>query len=778
MKELEDLLQERLERLEAGEPLETCLEAAPDEVVAGLRLAARMRALEWPEQPPEHAAAQRAIIFNTPLYKKQKEVKVNETHQNKKSLWNKRLWAPAILAAAFGLAACLLVGGLSARMFFSNRDGRSVIERIPLIGEKAVTWLENTGRSEAQEPDEVLVNNPDEAVLLNRRGLVEWMDEDAQWQAAPAGSVLKAGVHLRTGLLSGAELVFYDGSRVAVGPQAEIVIDRLHANTGKAEREVVLTQLSGESEHHVISSSQAGSRYEVHTPAGVGEARGTTFSVIVNPDQGALFKVAEGKVSVTAQDETVLVESGQATLVNPDEPPAQPQYFFMGQGAVTLIGETWVVAGQALLTYPGTVIIGNPQVGDEVFFEGRMQDDNTRRVDLIVLLSRSPANRFSLTGLVETIGADFWTVNEQQFAVTDITQVDAGIVEGDLVKVEGLIMPDGTLQAETIRRLEDAPGLPFDFVGVVQSIEAEVWIVSDVEVILSEGASLDEGLEVGDLVRVTGWILEDGAWQAESIQRVLDESQAFEFSGEIESIDPWVVSGIPFETREWTFIEEGLEPGDRVSVKGQVMQDGAWVAFEVQRLEDLAEVRIILVGMLTGIDPWVVSGVTLTVDEETLISEDVVLGMLVRVEIRMLEDGTWIAVRIDPMGKLEWADGCREVTAVVVSVSGNQVQLKGWPLLVLGEEAVVLSERSSHGNLQPNSVVLVQICMDEEGNPRIVYVYIILDPAVVEPPDFELPGEKVAICHKPNSKNPHTIVVSQSAAPAHLGHGDILGPCP
>ena len=40
--------------------------------------------------------------------------------------------------------------------------------------------------------------------------------------------------------------------------------------------------------------------------------------------------------------------------------------------------------------------------------------------------------------------------------------------------------------------------------------------------------------------------------------------------------------------------------------------------------------------------------------------------------------------------------------------------------------------------------------------------------------------EKVLICHRPpgNPENAHTISVSPNAVPAHLAHGDTLGPCP
>jgi hypothetical protein len=46
------------------------------------------------------------------------------------------------------------------------------------------------------------------------------------------------------------------------------------------------------------------------------------------------------------------------------------------------------------------------------------------------------------------------------------------------------------------------------------------------------------------------------------------------------------------------------------------------------------------------------------------------------------------------------------------------------------------------------------------------------------PPDDQY-AEKVLICHIPpgNPGNEHTISVSVNAVPAHLGHGDHLGPC-
>jgi hypothetical protein len=47
-------------------------------------------------------------------------------------------------------------------------------------------------------------------------------------------------------------------------------------------------------------------------------------------------------------------------------------------------------------------------------------------------------------------------------------------------------------------------------------------------------------------------------------------------------------------------------------------------------------------------------------------------------------------------------------------------------------------------------------------------------------PGYGYGGAKVTLCHIPpgNPDNAHTITVGASAVPAHLGHGDTLGPCP
>ena len=250
----------------------------------------------------------------------------------------------------------------------------------------------------------------------------------------------------------------------------------------------------------------------------------------------------------------------------------------------------------------------------------------------------------------------------------------------------------------------------------------------------------------------------------------------FEIVGKLESTDPWMVTGNTFATRETTQIDEGLEAGDLVKVKGVILEDGTWLAYSIELVEEQTDPIIILIGKVASIDPWVVNGITLNVTPETLIGEGIEPGMIVRVEILLLEDGTWEVISIVSLAEFTAVPGCATVTATVLSVNGNEIQLVGWPVVTLSEDVKIENDQGDEGTLAANQVVLVVVCSSEEGQIIITHI-IILNISEGEVPSNE-GGEKVLICHKPDKKGGHTISVSSSAVSAHLGHGDKLGPCP
>ena len=252
-------------------------------------------------------------------------------------------------------------------------------------------------------------------------------------------------------------------------------------------------------------------------------------------------------------------------------------------------------------------------------------------------------------------------------------------------------------------------------------------------------------------------------------------TSTFELVGALEGTDPWVIAGTTVETNESTQISDGLQVGDLVRVRGTVLEDGSWLAYSIEPAEEQTDPIIVLIGKVDSVDPWVVNGITFNVTADTIITGEITPGMLVRVEILLLEDGTWEVLSITPLGDVTETEGCISVVATVVSVTETEIQFLGWPSMPLGADVKI--EGVDEGVvLSTNQPVLVVLC-PSDGQIVIVQIIVIV---VTPPPDQgEVPteGEKVLICHKPD-KNAHTLSLPQSAIPAHLGHGDILGPCP
>lgn len=280
----------------------------------------------------------------------------------------------------------------------------------------------------------------------------------------------------------------------------------------------------------------------------------------------------------------------------------------------------------------------------------------------------------------------------------------------------------------------------------------------------------------------------------------------FDLTGELASTDPWTVADKTFETNELTQIDENLQVGDLVSVQGTVLEDGTWVAYSIKSADQQTDPVLVLIGVVTSIEPWVVSGIDLNVTDETNLQGDITEGMIVRVEISLLMDGTWKVLSIAPLGEPSESSGCATIIATVVSVDGDQIQFLGWPTTVTLEQVTPTEtiapntndstsddsqdENSNDENenntgdsagsdtLAEGQIVMAVICVSDDGTFVIVH-FTILNSDTETDGDTPNGGEKVLVCHKPNQKKGgHTLSIAQPAVPAHLAHGDTLGPCP
>src|SRR5690348_6596002 len=64
-------------------------------------------------------------------------------------------------------------------------------------------------------------------------------------------------------------------------------------------------------------------------------------------------------------------------------------------------------------------------------------------------------------------------------------------------------------------------------------------------------------------------------------QTSVGRDQTYKLVGENQSMDQWKVGGVKLETRESTVIDTGLKTGDLVKVTGVILEGKTWVAYSI-----------------------------------------------------------------------------------------------------------------------------------------------------------------------------------------------------
>lgn len=141
---------------------------------------------------------------------------------------------------------------------------------------------------------------------------------------------------------------------------------------------------------------------------------------------------------------------------------------------------------------------------------------------------------FEFSGALERL--DPWMVAGVTIETDPSTEIETGLQLGDLVKVEGVIRPDGVWVAAEIKRITDPADSKLTLVGPVLSMDP--WVIDGLPFIVTAETVINGEISVGMLVRVEAVRLEDGAWQALKIAPVED----FSWSGGCITLRAVVVS--------------------------------------------------------------------------------------------------------------------------------------------------------------------------------------------------------------------------------------------
>jgi len=179
----------------------------------------------------------------------------------------------------------------------------------------------------------------------------------------------------------------------------------------------------------------------------------------------------------------------------------------------SLTPDLWVISGIKVTIGVSTTLNGEFVVGNPVVVEGLIREDGTWLATSINLVMPGEY-RFEFIGPVQSLNP--WRVADISFGTAEWTEIDADLTVGTQVRVTGLVSANGVWVAEKIERINTGHATSFDLIGPIISMTP--WNVRGVALIVDQRTTLKGELIVGEMVKVTGWILDDGTWLATEIK--------------------------------------------------------------------------------------------------------------------------------------------------------------------------------------------------------------------------------------------------------------------
>ncbi len=411
----EVLLQDSLQKIEAGVPAEIVLArmpAASEEDAELLRLAVVLRSLPHPEPSPATRKAARALVVKPAVPQKAPVLRLP------------RLEIPFL---RLGLAALAVIF-------------------LAVLG----TGVYLAGPQDARA-----------AALIDINGLVETTSGGETLAAAANGSLVHAGQRIVTDASSSVTLVYFDGSRTVIGPKSSVTLERLNGNWGGGLN-LLLNQEVGSTDNLVASQPGLGNHFSVQTPSGAASARGTHFSVQVEPDGEARYVVTNGVVNVSQDQDQADLQPGQALVLKPGQAFQPVAYAFRLQGLLESVpGDEnhWKVEGIPFSITGQTFVQGSLQAGMVVDVLGRIQADGAWAADSVnPATDVTPVAMFA--GRVESLAPGAWVISGQKVRVDDQAQSGAPIQPQDVVNVSLSASSQGQLMAERVTLLQSAQKQP------------------------------------------------------------------------------------------------------------------------------------------------------------------------------------------------------------------------------------------------------------------------------------------------------------------------------
>jgi hypothetical protein len=221
------------------------------------------------------------------------------------------------------------------------------------------------------------------------------------------------------------------------------------------------------------------------------------------------------------------------------------------QGIVSGMDDSrWVVGEINVILDDNAASDDSIKIGNRIEVHGTTSGDNTVLAQKLILLE------YLLSGTVRQIDSDRWLIEDDEVQIIPTTVITPGIELGSDV-IAHIRVDNGELFALAIVALESpptetSPPVPtttptepsenpeikpesVKFEDIVQEIHDGFWLVGGRQVQIGPETDIEDQISVGDLVRVEGWLAQDGSLIAHEIE-LIDEFDTND-APEVEGLD-------------------------------------------------------------------------------------------------------------------------------------------------------------------------------------------------------------------------------------------------
>jgi len=503
--EIDAILDECLDRVKAGESIDSCLSRYPEHAEALeplLQMAQAMELLRVTEPPRPAALARGRQRFLT------EAARLREERARRKQSLIERLLGPlggrryspamarVVTAALATVLAFLIVSGVVVQAAANSLPGE------PLYSVKSVTrqvqlLITLNPRAREEKQKQIEAQEREEVRKAAEKGNVfEMQVGGVIVEAGPGWVVLEDGLYIR---LTNATVL--EGTPVA----GHIASVHVRSENGQL---IALRMVVQRAPTIIVIAPPTSTPLPTWTPSPVPTPTPVpTWTPTPPPPVPTEPKpvIMKKEPTKTATPKPTLSPTATKTPGIPEKLPVLEL-----TGRIESIDKEqgiWIISGQQIIVTSTTQITGEPAVGRTAHVQAELHSDGTF-VALIIVVeappTAKPPERVTISGIIqERLGDNLWKINNIKVRVDDRTEVKGSLEIGYFAEVEGVREGPDQVYAEriTARQVCDATA---SFEGVIESIDAEagIWVVSGTTIRINDATQISGEPVVGAIAQV------------------------------------------------------------------------------------------------------------------------------------------------------------------------------------------------------------------------------------------------------------------------------------